>query len=407
MRHTAIVPPKTSRLRDSDPLVNSFTSILVDLVAPTTLSYLWNFGSLLGITLVLQIVSGLILTMHYTPHTLLAFDSVEHIMRDVHQGWLLRYTHANGASLFFILVFAHIGRGIYYGSYTYPRQKVWGIGIILFFLIMGTAFLGYVLPWGQISFWGATVITNLVSAIPVLGTDIVYWVWGGFSVDNPTLNRFFALHFLLPFLLAALSLVYLIYLYINGSNNPNGTDSTTDTTTFHPYYSSKDFHGFIIMIMGLSLLVFFSPNLLGHPDNYIEANPLVTPTSIVPEWYFLFAYAILRSIPNKLGGVLALLLSILILGILPLAHTAYLKSMKFRPLARPGFWVLVATFFLLTWLGGNHVEYPFVQLGQILSVLYFLYFLAWTPLSGLAENVLLWPALHHSMLNRVLSSRKW
>lgn len=350
---------------------------------------MWNFGSLLGLCLVIQIATGIFLAMHYCADVSLAFASVDHIMRDVNYGFLLRYGHANGASMFFMCLYAHIGRGLYYGSYT--RVEVWNVGVIILILTMATAFIGYVLPWGQMSFWGATVITNLLSAIPYVGTDIVQWVWGGFSVSNATLNRFFSLHYLFPFLLAALSMVHLICLHVDGSNNPIGIKSDLDKVAFHIYYTSKDWYGIVAFLIIFCALVYLAPNLLGDPENFIQANPLVTPVHIQPEWYFLFAYAILRSIPNKLGGVVAMFASLLILFLVPLLHSSRFRGLTFRPLGRMAFWFFVTNFLLLTWIGAQPVEEPFIFIGQAASVFYFAYFLVICPLLGYFENCLLFP----------------
>jgi len=326
--------------------------------------------------------------MHYNPSVDLAFLSVEHIMRDVNYGWALRYMHANGASMFFICVYIHIARGLYYGSYTHPRILLWSVGVIIFLLMIGTAFIGYVLPWGQMSFWGATVITNMLSAIPWIGTDLVQLVWGGFSVDNPTLNRFFSLHYLLPFILAALACVHLMALHEHGSTNPLGINSNVDKVPFHPYFTYKDLFYFFVFLVFFSLFVFFAPNLLGHSDNYIPANPLVTPPHIVPEWYFLPFYAILRSIPSKLGGVIAMVGAILILLILPFVHTSQIRSSSFRPIQKKLFWLFVADVLILGWIGGSPVEDPYVLVGQVATIFYFSYFVILTPLVGIIENVL-------------------
>nr|YP_010568121.1 cytochrome b [Chalcorana labialis]UZC57515.1 cytochrome b [Chalcorana labialis] len=371
-------------MRKSHPLFKIVNSSFIDLPSPTNISYWWNFGSLLGICLIAQIATGLFLAMHYTADTSLAFSSIAHICRDVNNGWLLRNIHANGASFFFICIYFHIGRGLYYGSYLY--KETWNIGVILLFLTMATAFVGYVLPWGQMSFWGATVITNLLSAAPYIGSNLVEWIWGGFSVDNPTLTRFFTFHFILPFAIAAMSMIHLLFLHQTGSSNPTGLNSNFDKITFHPYFSYKDFLGFILMLTALSILSTFSPNLLGDPDNFTPANPLVTPPHIKPEWYFLFAYAILRSIPNKLGGVLALLFSILILFVMPMTHTSKLRPLMFRPITKIFFWTLIANTGILTWIGGQPVEDPFITIGQIASVFYFFIFAFIFPTLGLLEN---------------------
>nr|UMB51030.1 cytochrome b [Pipa arrabali] len=374
-------------IRKSHPLIKIINNSFIDLPTPPNISAWWNFGSLLGICLITQILTGLFLAMHYAADTSMAFSSLAHICRDVNYGWLIRNLHANGASFFFICIYLHIGRGIYYGSFLY--KETWNIGVILLFLVMATAFVGYVLPWGQMSFWGATVITNLLSAIPYIGNVLVQWIWGGFSVDNATLTRFFAFHFLLPFLIAGTSLIHLLFLHETGSTNPTGINSNSDKIPFHPYFSFKDLLGFLILLTTLTTMAMFSPNLLGDPDNFTPANPLITPPHIKPEWYFLFAYAILRSIPNKLGGVAALAFSILILALMPLLHTAKQRSMMFRPLTQLTFWLLVADTLTLTWIGGQPVENPFILVGQLASILYFMIFLITIPSLGLMENKLL------------------
>nr|CCD33230.1 cytochrome b [Graptemys barbouri] len=374
-------------LRKTHPLAKIINNSFIDLPSPSNISAWWNFGSLLGTCLILQTLTGIFLAMHYSPDISLAFSSVAHITRDVQYGWLIRNIHANGASLFFMCIYLHIGRGLYYGSYLY--KETWNTGIILLLLTMATAFVGYVLPWGQMSFWGATVITNLLSAIPYIGNTLVQWIWGGFSVDNATLTRFFTFHFLLPFTIMGLTLVHLLFLHETGSNNPTGLNSNTDKIPFHPYFSYKDLLGIILMLTLLLTLTLFSPNLLGDPDNFTPANPLSTPPHIKPEWYFLFAYAILRSIPNKLGGVLALLFSILVLFLMPTLHTSKQRTTQFRPLTQTLFWCLIANLLVLTWIGGQPVENPFITIGQVASILYFSTLLILIPTAGMIENKML------------------
>nr|YP_009742826.1 cytochrome b [Streptocephalus cafer]QID91188.1 cytochrome b [Streptocephalus cafer] len=373
-------------LRKTHPALKIANSALVDLPVPSNISVWWNFGSLLGLCLITQIVTGLFLAMHYTASVDLAFSSVAHICRDVNYGWLLRSMHANGASFFFICAYLHVGRGMYYGSFRY--LETWSTGVILLFLLMGTAFLGYVLPWGQMSFWGATVITNLVSAVPYIGTDIVQWLWGGFAVDNPTLTRFFTFHFILPFAIAGVTMIHLLFLHQTGSSNPLGLNANIDKIPFHPYFSFKDIVGFLVMLMALVLLSLLYPNMLGDPDNFTPANPLVTPVHIQPEWYFLFAYAILRSIPNKLGGVIALVLSILILITMPFTFKPKFRGLAFYPLLQFIFWSLVTIVILLTWIGARPVEDPYITIGQILTVLYFSYFILVPSILKLNDNIL-------------------
>nr|YP_008080810.1 cytochrome b [Scomberomorus semifasciatus]YP_008080823.1 cytochrome b [Scomberomorus munroi x Scomberomorus semifasciatus]AFU65507.1 cytochrome b [Scomberomorus munroi x Scomberomorus semifasciatus]AFU65528.1 cytochrome b [Scomberomorus semifasciatus]AFU65541.1 cytochrome b [Scomberomorus munroi x Scomberomorus semifasciatus]UPN49231.1 cytochrome B [Scomberomorus semifasciatus]UPN49232.1 cytochrome B [Scomberomorus semifasciatus] len=374
-------------LRKTHPLLKIANDALVDLPTPASISAWWNFGSLLGLCLISQILTGLFLAMHYTPDIESAFNSVAHICRDVNFGWLIRNLHANGASFFFICIYFHIGRGLYYGSYLY--KETWNIGVVLLLLVMMTAFVGYVLPWGQMSFWGATVITNLLSAVPYVGTTLVEWIWGGFSVDNATLTRFFAFHFLFPFVILAMTILHLLFLHETGSNNPMGLNSNADKISFHPYFSYKDLLGFAVLLIALVSLALFSPNLLGDPDNFTPANPMVTPPHIKPEWYFLFAYAILRSIPNKLGGVLALLASILVLMVVPFLHTSKQRGLTFRPASQFLFWALIADVVILTWIGGMPAEQPFIIIGQVASVLYFSLFLVFFPLAGWTENKVL------------------
>lgn len=375
------------RILKSNALLKLANSYLIDSPQPSNISYLWNFGSLLAVCLIIQIVTGVTLAMHYNPSVLEAFNSVEHIMRDVNNGWLIRYLHSNTASAFFFLVYLHIGRGMYYGSYRAPRLLTWAIGVVIFILMMATAFLGYVLPYGQMSLWGATVITNLMSAIPWVGQDIVEFIWGGFSVNNATLNRFFALHFVLPFVLAALVLMHLIALHDSaGSSNPLGVAGNFDRIAFAPYFLFKDMVTIFIFIIVLGLFVFFMPNVLGDSENYVVANPMQTPPAIVPEWYLLPFYAILRSIPNKLLGVIAMFGAILMLLVLPFADFFRSRGTQFRPLGKVAFYIFVANFLVLMVLGAKHVESPFIEFGQISTVIYFGYFLIVLPLISLFEN---------------------
>jgi len=378
------------RILKSHPLLKLANGYIIDASQPSNLSYMWNFGSLLAVCLIIQIVTGVTLAMHYNPSVLEAFNSVEHIMRDVSNGWLIRYLHANTASAFFFLVYLHIGRGIYYGSYRAPRTLTWAIGTIIFIALVVTAFLGYVLPYGQMSLWGATVITNLISAVPWIGQDIVEFIWGGFSVNNATLNRFFALHFVLPFILAALVLMHMIALHDTaGSGNPLGLSGNYDRIPMAPYYLFKDLITIFIFIFVLSIFVFFMPNVLGDSDNYIMANPMQTPPAIVPEWYLLPFYAILRSIPNKLLGVIAMLSAILIILALPIVDLGRSRGLQFRPLNKLAFFIFVANFLILMQIGAKHVEDPFILLGQISTILYFGHFLFIIPGVSLLENTLI------------------
>nr|WBU10888.1 apocytochrome b [Malassezia psittaci] len=377
------------RILKSNPILGLLNSYLVDNPEPANISYMWNFGSLLGMCLVIQILTGIFLAMHYCPNVDLAFASVEHIMRDVNYGWAIRYVHANTASFFFLFMYFHVGRGLYFGSYKSPRVLPWSIGVIIMVLTMATAFLGYVLPYGQMSLWGATVITNLLSAIPWIGQDLVQFVWGGFSVSNATLNRFFSLHFLLPFILAALAAMHLLTLHEHGSSNPLGISGNTDRLPFHPYFVFKDLVTVTLFLLVLAVFVFFYPNALGHSDNYIPANPMQTPPSIVPEWYLLPFYAILRSIPSKIVGVLAMFGSLLILLAMPILDTSRIRGNQFRPLSRFVFWVFVVDFLILMWIGSQHPEYPYYEIGSYATIFYFVYFLVLVPAVGILENTLM------------------
>nr|YP_010946019.1 cytochrome b [Libythea myrrha]WGN99253.1 cytochrome b [Libythea myrrha] len=373
-------------IRKTHPILKIINGSLIDLPTPSNISAWWNFGSLLALCLIIQIVTGLFLTMYYTANIELAFFSVNYICRNVNYGWLIRTLHANGASFFFICIYLHIGRGIYYESFN--LKFTWMVGVIILFLLMATAFMGYVLPWGQMSFWGATVITNLLSAIPYLGTMLVNWIWGGFAVDNATLTRFYTFHFLFPFIILMLTMIHLLFLHQTGSNNPLGINSNLDKIPFHPFFTFKDLIGFIILIMMLILLTLTDPYMLGDPDNFIPANPLVTPVHIQPEWYFLFAYAILRSIPNKLGGVIALVMSILILIILPFTFNKKIQGIQFYPLNQILFWFMIITIFLLTWIGARPVEAPYIITGQLLTVFYFSYFIINPMLNKFWDNLI-------------------
>jgi ubiquinol-cytochrome c reductase cytochrome b subunit len=376
------------KLLKAHPILTIPNAYLIDSPAPSNLSYIWNFGSLLGTCLVLQIITGVTLAFHYVSSVDLAFSSVEHLTRDVTNGWLIRFLHANGAAFFFIFVYLHIGKAIYYGSYRSPRVLLWSIGVVIFLVMIVTAFLGYVLPFHQMSYWAGAVITNLLSALPWIGKDLVEFIWGGFSVDQPTLNRFFSLHYLLPFILTALVMMHFIALHENASNNPIGITSKLDRIPFHPYYSLKDLVGFFAFFLVLSIFVFFMPNALGDPLAYMPANPMQTPASIIPEFYFLPFYAILRGIPSKLLGVLAMLSSILILFALPYLDPSRIRSCAFRPLMRFTFWFFVSNFFILGWLGGQHPEPPFITLAQFSTGFYFAYFLILLPAIGILENTL-------------------
>ena len=372
--------------RTTHPAIKLINSSLIDLPAPVNISIWWNYGSLLGLCLIIQTATGLFLSIHYTPDTALAFSSVAHIIRDVNIGWIIRSVHANGASIFFLFLYLHTGRGIYYNSYII--KETWNIGALILVLTIATAFTGYVLPWGQIRFWGATVITRIFSAIPYVGQAIVEWVWGGFAVDNPTLNRFFSFHFLLPFVLIGISGAHIIFLHQTGSNNPLGINSDSDRIPFHPYYSVKDVLGYSIALLPFLILVLFAPNLFTDPENFLNANPLVTPIHIQPEWYFLWLYAILRSIPNKLGGVIALAIALVVLFIPPFTHTRNKLSLTSYPLLQIAFWVISAAWIILTWIGRCPVEEPYVLIGQLATFLYFLYFLVIPPLFILNDTLI-------------------
>lgn len=360
-------------IRTSHPAIKIINNALIDLPSPPNISILWNYGSLLGLCLIIQIVTGLFLSIHYTPNISIAFSSVVHISQDVNYGWIIRHIHANGASLFFLFLYLHMGRGLYYQSYS--LIETWNIGVIIFIVTIATAFIGYVLPWGQIRFWGATVITNLFSAVPYIGRSLVEWIWGGFAIDNATLNRFFALHFILPFIIAALAIIHLLFLHQSGSNNPLGLNSDSDRINFHPYYSVKDILGYSLTIIIFIILILFNPNLFTDPENFLISNPLVTPTHIKPEWYFLWLYAILRSIPNKLGGVVAIFSALFILFTLPITHLSKFLSISIYPINQLLFWSLITTWILLTWIGGQPVEPPFIIIGQILTISYFTFYI--------------------------------
>nr|AKS04403.1 cytochrome b [Parasagitta elegans] len=374
------------RTRTSDPLLKILNGTLVDLPSPINFSVWWNFGSMLGLVLIIQLVTGLFLAMHYTCDVQSAFASVNHIFRDVNSGWFLRSTHANGASFFFLCLYCHIGRGVYYGSYMFI--KTWASGVALLILVMAAAFLGYVLPWGQMSFWGATVITNLFSAFPYVGPSLVTWLWGGFAVENATLTRFFTFHFLVPFIVSALAGLHIFLLHVTGSNNPLGVNSTSDKIPFHWYYSVKDIFGFVFLLSLLFWLIIFAPNYLGEPDNFIAANPMSTPAHIMPEWYFLFSYCALRSIPNKLGGVLALFCSLLILLTLPMINDCKMKGSTFYPLASTMFWSLVVTFCLMTLMGMAPVESPYAHIGLCATIIYFMLFCLFSKVNSMSETFL-------------------
>ncbi|MBC00918.1 MAG: cytochrome b [Rhodobacteraceae bacterium] len=388
--HSNYVPQSAAAkwLESRLPVISLVRGSFVDFPTPKNLNYWWTFGGILFFVLIAQILTGIVLVMHYTASTDAAFASVEHIMRDVNFGWLLRYLHANGASMFFIAVFIHMFRGMYYGSYKAPREISWILGVIIFLIMMATAFMGYVLPWGQMSFWGATVITNLFSALPLVGEPIVQWLWGGFAVDNPTLNRFFSLHYLLPFMIFGVVLLHVWAFHTTGNNNPTGIQPKTkqDTLPFHPYYTMKDLFAIVVFMIFFAYFVFYIPNYLGHADNYIEANPLVTPAHIVPEWYFLPFYAILRAVPDKLGGVVLMFGSIAVLFVLPWLDTSKVRSGAYRPLFKQFFWIFAAVCVGLGYLGAMPAEGIYVVLARILTAYYFAHFLIILPLLGFLEK---------------------
>lgn len=368
-------------------ILKNFNKSIIDLPTPSNISSIWNYGSLLGLCLIIQIITGFFLTIHYTPHIDLAFNRIIHISRDVNFGWIIRLIHINCASFFFIFIYIHISRGIYYKSFFF--YKTWISGIIILLLLIITAFIGYVLPWGQISFWGATVITNLLSAIPYIGNIIVQWVWGGFSLNNATLARFFSIHFIIPFVIIAITIIHLFFLHETGSNNPLGLNSNLDKIPFHPYFSLKDLIGFILIIIILIILISINPYILGDPDNFLPANPISTPPHIQPEWYFLFAYAILRSIPNKLGGVIALFISIIILISLPITHIKLIQRNNFNPLNKLLFWLFIVIVIILTWIGIKPVEKPYIIIGQILTISYFMFFILYPIINNWWNKIIL------------------
>lgn len=388
-RIKSLLPLNMPRLITKNYLISLIASHIVFYPSPISLSYAWSFGSLAGITLVIQMISGIFLSMHYTANIDLAFSSVEYIMRDVPNGWLIRYIHANGASMFFMVVYAHICRGLYYGSYMAPRQLLWCSGVVILLLMMATAFTGYVLPWGQMSLWGATVITSMVTVIPVAGKAIVQWLWGGYTVANPTLNRFYSIHFVLPFLIAGMSLIHLALLHKVGSSSPIASDTGVDDVPFFPYMVSKDIFAFTVYLVVFGIFVFYFPNVLNHPDNCIPADPMRTPAHVVPEWYFLPYYAILRSIPTKGGGILSMFGSLLVLFIIPFINTSEVRNTTYRPLFKICFWLFIADFVILTWIGQKPVKDTFILVGQIATAYYFLFFLILIPVVGKIESMLI------------------
>nr|WDY84690.1 cytochrome b [Gilpinia sp. 1 GYN-2022c] len=373
-------------MRMKNLLINMGNNSLNDLPTPSNINSMWNFGSLLGLCLMTQLITGMFLAMHYTPNIDLAFNSVIHIYRDINNGWMIKNLHSNGASMFFICMYIHIGRGMYFGSFNF--KNTWITGTLILLLTMGTAFLGYVLPWGQMSYWGATVITNLISAVPYLGEFLVQWLWGGYSINNATLTRFFTIHFILPFIIMMMVIIHLMFLHQTGSSNPLGMNSNLDKVPFQPYFLLKDLIGFILLFFMFIYIILMNPNILGDPDNFIPANPMMTPPHIKPEWYFLFAYAILRSIPNKLGGVMLLLLSILILLIMPFYKMMNFKGLNFYPLNQLNFWFFIMIIILLTWIGMKPVENPYIFTGQMLTMIYFSYYLMYPMITKLWDMIL-------------------
>nr|YP_003204902.1 apocytochrome b [Millerozyma farinosa]CAY39272.1 apocytochrome b [Millerozyma farinosa] len=375
-------------MRKSNPYLTLVNSYTMDSPQPTSMNYWWNLGSLTGLCTVMQMASGTFTAMHYSSNMELAFNSVEHIMRDVNAGWLIRYMHANGASFFFMCLYMHMGKALYYGSYKTPRVLVWSVGVVIFILTMATAFMGYCLVYGQMSHWGATVMTNLLSAMPFIGGDLMKVIWGGFSVSNPTMQRFFALHFLLPFILAALVVMHFMALHVHGSSNPLGMTGNMDRVPMHGYFVFKDLITVFVFLLVFSLFVFFSPNTTGHPDNYMPGNPMVTPASMVPEWYLLPFYAMLRSMPDKLGGVVAMFSALLMLLMTPITDRSVMRGNTFKLLSKFFFFLFLFNFILLGNLGQVHVEVPFMELGQYATFFYFLYFLVIVPVISTMENML-------------------
>nr|WRK21386.1 cytochrome b [Xestocephalus sp. n. C ZLL-2024a] len=373
-------------LLKKNPMLEIMSNSIIDLPAPLNLSTWWNTGSILGMCLMIQLISGIMLSMHYNSSTELAFNSIDHIMRNVNYGWTMRIIHSNGASLFFLFMFMHVGRGMYYGSYK--MKKTWMVGMMMLFMTMATAFMGYVLPWGQMSFWGATVITNLMSAIPYIGSTTVYWIWGGFSVDKATLSRFLSMHFMLPFIITTMTMIHLMFLHTTGSNNPMGLKSSIDKIPFHPYFSIKDITGFSMMMTMFMLMTMSKPFILMDPDNFIPANPMTTPAHIKPEWYFLFAYAILRSIPNKLGGVIALIMSIMMLMSLPMTMKSKFKGMQFYLTSQINMWMFTSTTMMLTWIGAQPIIQPYNELGMLLTNMYFLFFITEPLISKMWDKMI-------------------